>query len=174
MAATFPSLNIPSPQERTNVPLLSNSISGCAPRCSTRMLPRCVTATDATWMKFQAPGIPAAVVGGAGHSTSSYGRPGISALTAAGPTACWPCRGSARRRAATKTNARICFLFVMQPPSAWISHLRAAVKFSMSGPTLGLAGILRQRAGSWGASPFTLACPSREGSCGAQRRLWVK
>jgi hypothetical protein len=46
------------------------------------MPPRGVTATEATWMKFQAPGTPAAVVGAVGQSTSLYGKPGTSALLA--------------------------------------------------------------------------------------------
>src|SRR6266540_3446827 len=63
-----------APHARTNVPVLSNSIIGCAPRCSTRIVPRGVTATDAAWMKFQTPGTPAALVGGVGHSTCVYDR----------------------------------------------------------------------------------------------------
>jgi hypothetical protein len=78
MAATFPSLNNPSPHARSSVPLLSNSMIGCAPRWSTSTVPRAVMATEATWMKFQSPGTPAALVGGAGHCASVYGRFGIS------------------------------------------------------------------------------------------------
>src|SRR5262245_53843496 len=68
------------------------------------MLPRGVTATDATWMKFQAPGTPAAVVGAAGHSINLYGRSATAG--------CWPStdldigRMPMRRNTATSTNAR--------------------------------------------------------------------
>ena len=37
-----------------------------------------VTAAEDTWMKFQAPGTPAALFGGAGHSTTLYGRVAMS------------------------------------------------------------------------------------------------
>src|SRR5690242_11279831 len=78
MAATLPSLKRPSPHERTKAPSLLNSMIGCAPRWSTRIVPVRVAATEDTWIKFQAPGTPAAVVGGAGHSSRLYRSGGIS------------------------------------------------------------------------------------------------
>ena len=68
---TLPLLNSPSPQPRTKVPSGSNTRIGCAPRCSTRMLPPAPVATATTWPKFQTEGVPAAVVAGSGHSGTS-------------------------------------------------------------------------------------------------------
>jgi hypothetical protein len=75
---------------------------GCAPRWSTRIVPRAVTATDDTWMKFQPPGTPAALVGGVGHSTSLWGRAAMSSGVASPRPACSPLAGSPMVEASTQ------------------------------------------------------------------------
>jgi len=52
------------------------------------MVPREVTATDDTWMKFHGAGKPAALFRGAGQSTSLYGRAGASVAPRWAPIDC--------------------------------------------------------------------------------------
>src|SRR6266851_3090512 len=101
---------------------------GCAPRCNTRMLPRPVTATEATWMKFHGPaGTPAALLAGVGHSTSLYGRMGTSAAAPPRPPwlprAWWPIV-AARTQTASKLTRQVCIpgtLLSLRSPGSSVS-----------------------------------------------------
>src|SRR5262245_28772436 len=84
-------------------------------------VPRGETATDDTWMKFHAPGTPAAVCGGAGHSTSLYGSDGGSA---GGADGAWADSVSAIPTTVTSVSAKIfCMRRILSAISCHLSAL---------------------------------------------------